>query len=155
MCDYSLMMIDNRLAVEGEHLVAHRFKSGSVGLVSMLDFTKWQLRPRGGFWQRCKECFSSRSEPAPVVCIPPGARLRVQAIPQTLRDRFGLDGNEDATFTQISADVNWHRDALLFSNKATVLLQALPEGQALKVLGLASSEASEPVPAHVRFVPAA
>ena len=155
MCDYSLMMIDNRLAVEGENLVAHRFKSGSVGLVSMVDFTKWQLRPRGGLWQRCKECFSSRSEPAPVVCIPPGARLRLQSVPQSLRDRFGLGASEVATFTQISADVNWHRDALRFSNKATVLLQALPEGQSLKVLGLSSSEVTEPLPVHARFVPVA
>ena len=155
MCDYSLMMIDNRLAVEGEQLVAHRFRSGSVGLVSMLDFTKWRSRPRGGFWQRCRECFSVRHEPAPVVCIPPGARLRLERVPQTLRDRLGLNGLEDATFTQISADVNWHRDALRFSNQVTILLQALPEGQTLKVLGLSSSEAHEPVPASVRFVPAA
>lgn len=155
MCDYSLMMIHNRLAMEGEQLVAHRFRSGSVGLVSMLDFTKWQSRPRGGLLQRFKECFSSRHEPAMVVCIPPGARLRVQDIPQTLRDRFHLDSTEDATFTQISADVNWHRDALLFSNKTTVLLQALTEGQTLKVLGLSSSESGEPVPEHVEFAPVA
>ena len=154
MCDYSLMMIDNRLAVEGEQLVAHRFRSGSVGLVSMLDFTKWRTRPRGGFWQRCRECFTARHEPAPVVCIPPGARLRVEGVPETLRDRFGLDGQEDATFTQISADVNWHRDALRFANQATVLLQALPEGQTLKVLDLSSSEAHDPLPASVRFAPA-
>lgn len=155
MCDYSLMMIHNRLAVEGEQLVAHRFKSGSVGLVSMLDFTKWRERPCGGIWQRVKECFSSRHEPSMVVCIPPGARLRVQEIPQPLRDRFNLGSTEDATFTQVSADVNWHRDALLFSNKATVLLQALAEGQTVKVLGLTSSEENEPVPAHEEFVPAA
>jgi hypothetical protein len=155
MCDYSLMMIDSRLAVEGEQLVAHRFKSGSVGLISMLDFTKWRARPRGGFWQRCRECFTARNEPAPVVCIPPGARLRLEGLPQPLRERFDLGGKEDATFTQISADVNWHRDALRFSNQATVLLQALPEGQTLKVLGLSSSEIDEPVPASARFVPTA
>jgi hypothetical protein len=27
MCDYSLMMIPNRLAIEGEELVAHKFDS--------------------------------------------------------------------------------------------------------------------------------
>jgi hypothetical protein len=34
MCDYSLMMVRSRLAVEGEGLVAHKFQSGSVRLVS-------------------------------------------------------------------------------------------------------------------------
>ena len=37
MCDYSLMAIPNRLAEEGEDLVAHRFPTGSVGLASPRD----------------------------------------------------------------------------------------------------------------------
>lgn len=155
MCDYSLMMINNRLAVEGEQLVAHRFRSGSVGLVSLMDITNWRIRSRGSLWQRCKDCFSSKNEPAPVVCIPPGARLRVEGIPQNLRDRFGLESTEDASFTQISADVNWHRDALRFANQATVLLQSLPEGQTVRVLGLTSEESSESRPLQTRLVPAA
>jgi hypothetical protein len=32
MCDYSLAGVPNRLAVEGEQLVVHRFPTGSVGL---------------------------------------------------------------------------------------------------------------------------
>ena len=38
MCDYSLMMIPNRLAIEGEELVAHRFQNGSTGMLSCGDF---------------------------------------------------------------------------------------------------------------------
>jgi hypothetical protein len=34
MCDYSLAHYPNRLAVEGEQLVVHRFSSGTVGLAS-------------------------------------------------------------------------------------------------------------------------
>ena len=34
MCDYSLTGIPNRLAVEGEELVVHRFRTGSLGLAS-------------------------------------------------------------------------------------------------------------------------
>ena len=38
MCDYSLMMVPNRLAIEGEELVAHSFQSGTTGFVSSPDF---------------------------------------------------------------------------------------------------------------------
>ena len=34
MCDYSLAGISNRLAVESEELVIHRFHTGSIGLAS-------------------------------------------------------------------------------------------------------------------------
>lgn len=144
MCDYSLMMIPNRLAMEGEQLVAHKFNSGSTGLVSLLDFTHWQTERPAGLWQRIIDrCFYSRTEPAPVVCIPPGARLRLREIPRRLRDRFDLDLCENATFTQTSADETLHRDALVFANGATVMLQWLLEGQTATVLGLSSAEHSD------------
>jgi len=133
MCDYSLMMIDNRLAVEGEELVAHRFRSGSTGLVSLLDFTNWQVR-RPAFWQRFKDCFSSQTEPRPVVCIPPGARLRLR----------GFGPCEKATFAQLSPESRLHRDLLHFDNGATLLVQMLPEGQRVTVLRLSSAEDVEP-----------
>ena len=59
MCDYSLAGVPNRLAVEGEQLVVHRFSTGSVGLAS--------------------PC-SSLSSKETAVCIPPGARLRLRDI---------------------------------------------------------------------------
>ena len=37
MCDYSLCGIPNRLAVEGEELVVHRFSTGSMGMASLAD----------------------------------------------------------------------------------------------------------------------
>jgi hypothetical protein len=78
MCDYSLMMVPNRLAIEGEELVAHRFQNGSTGMVSCFDFDRWATRRSKSFWQRLKEGFSPDREPMPVVCIPPGARLTAQ-----------------------------------------------------------------------------
>ena len=39
---YSLIKPGNRLAVEGEELVAHRFHDGAVGMVSRADFERWQ-----------------------------------------------------------------------------------------------------------------
>jgi hypothetical protein len=140
MCDYSLMMLDNRLAVEGEELVAHRFRSGTTGLLPLANFTTWQVR-RCGFWQRLRDWFSSPFEPAPVVCVPPGARLRLH--------EFGAC--EQATFAQLSPESGLHRDFLLFDNGATVLLQRLPEGQRVTVLRLSSAEDVEPM-AQPEFV---
>lgn len=135
MCDYSLMALDNRLALEGEQLVAHRFKSGSTGLVSLSDFSKWRTRQPDRLWQRIKCYFSSETEPCPVVCVPPGARLRL--------DDFG--SCERATFTQISGESNRYRDALLFDNGNIVLLQLLAEGQKVTILGLSAAESVEPI----------
>ena len=142
MCDYSLMMAPSRLAVEGEELVTHKFKSGSIGIVSCCDFDRWTTRRPRSFWQWLKDGFSSPNEPGPVVCIPPGARLQLIGIPETLKTEISTGLCEDVVFTQISADPNQHRDALFFANGVTVLLQRLPEGQRLKVQWMSSLEDS-------------
>jgi hypothetical protein len=131
MCDYSLMMNNNRLATDGEELITHRFRTGSVGLVSVWDFDDWQAQRRHGLWQRFKDCFLfHQGEPQPVVCVPPGARLRLH--------EFGPC--DTAIFTQISADEDRHRDALLFEDGRTLSLQLLPEGQTMTLLRLSSAE---------------
>jgi hypothetical protein len=145
MCDYSLMMVRSRLAVEGEELVAHKFKSGSVGLVSCSDFDTWLNQRPMGFWQRIKYSFSIDKEPAPVVCIPPGAQLQIFPISRTLQKQFNLRESEEVTFAEISAQERQHRDALYFGNGLILLLGLLPEGQKLKVLRLSSREDVEPV----------
>ncbi len=43
MCDYSLHGFSNRLAVEGEQLLLHRFPTGTLGLASPSEL---QLRRR-------------------------------------------------------------------------------------------------------------
>ena len=88
MCDYSLMSIPNRLAREGEELLAHRFSTGAVGLASSADLQTKAAPPGlepGTFWSVVKEAFtSSKAEPVPAVCIPPGARpLAAGAGPRT------------------------------------------------------------------------
>ena len=55
MCDYSLMAVPNRLAQEGEELVAHRFPTGSMGLASPADVKRemdWLVRngPKTGLF---------------------------------------------------------------------------------------------------------
>lgn len=144
MCDYSLMMIPNRLAIEGEDLVAHRFQSGSLGLVSCFDYDSWLNQRSKSMWQRFKTWCSADNEPTPVVCIPPGARLRADGLPDILKEQFHLGSFEDATFTEISADANGYRDALCFDNGAIVSLALLAEGQRIRVLQLSSREDVEP-----------
>lgn len=145
MCDYSLMAIRNRLAKEGDRLVAHRFASGTTGLVSQDDFSAWQAERPKRLWARIKNCFAVEAGPAPVVCIPPGAQLLLEQIPPAVCKQFHLDPPANATFTQLSAQANQHRDGLRFANGTTMLLQSLPEGQLLKVLRC-SSDALEPCP---------
>jgi len=154
MCDYSLMMVPNRLAVEGEELVAHRFASGTTGLVSERDFELWTTRKPRSFRQWMKDGFSSVPEPTPAVCIPPGARLRLIGVPDTLQTQFAKELSPDVVFTQISVEVNQHRDALFFSNGTTILLQRLPEGQKVKILGLSSEEDFMPAPRLTERAPA-
>jgi len=150
MCDYSLMMVRSRLAVEGEELVAHKFQSGSVGLVSCSDVNTWLNQRPMGFWRRLKWWFSSDEEPAPVACIPPGAQLQVFGISRSLQKRFNLRECEEATFTETSAEERRHRDALCFANGSILLLGWLPEGQRLRVLRLASREDVEALRRGVR-----
>jgi hypothetical protein len=67
MCDYSLCGIPNRLAIEGEELVVHRFRTGSLGLASPADL-QMRERLRGAalgttFWQRLKSGLKSYHPP--------------------------------------------------------------------------------------------
>ena len=144
MCDYSLMAVPNRLAQEGEDLVAHRFPTGSLGLASPADLTRAAqpaIEARRGFWSTVRAFFNPpRTEPVPAVCIPPGARLHLQDIPARLQHDFCVGPEEDVTFTQISAAVNSYRDAVRFPNGREVRLQELREGQRVRVLDLSAAE---------------
>jgi hypothetical protein len=124
MCDYSLAHFPNRLAMEGETLMVHRFPSHSRGLTS--------VRPT---W---KEFFFPRSRPA--VCVPPGAQLRLSDIPGHLQREWSVGPAEIATFVQQSADAYRYRDALRFANGREILLQRLPCGQRVDVLNLGGVE---------------
>ena len=148
MCDYSLMAIPNRLAEEGEDLVAHRFPTGSVGLASPRDLCMPDsLRTRcQGFWSAAKTFFDpAKTDPVPAVCVPPGARLMLQDIPMRLQRDLEVGPAEEVTFTQLTAAVHTYRDAIRFKNGQELLLQKVREGQRVRVLDLSSAEASEPI----------
>jgi hypothetical protein len=134
------MAVPNRLARVGEDLVAHRFPTGSLGLASPADL-KRVCEPakleKKGFWTNVREFFNPpRTEPVCAVCIPPGARLRLQDISPRLQQELGVGCVEDVTFTQITAAVNAYRDAVRFGNGREIRLQELREGQHVKVLDL-------------------
>jgi hypothetical protein len=140
MCDYSLMNVPNRLAREGEELVAHRFASGSVGLVSYADLHP-DIDPsapsKRTLWSIMKEFLHPPvTNPVPAVCIPPGARLALRNMPEKMQRELGVGPTEEVVFTQITAATHTYRDAVRFSNGQEVLLQRLKEGQRVRVLAL-------------------
>jgi hypothetical protein len=138
MCDYSLMAVPNRLAREGEELISHRFPTGSLGLAAPGDL---QRRPapvsRKSFWTAFKEFFQPpEAEAVCAVCIPPGARMRLENISARLQTELGVGPVEEVTFTQITASAHSYRDAVRFANGREVRLQELREGQRVLVLDL-------------------
>lgn len=149
MCDYSLMAGPTRLANEGEQLVAHRFRAGSMGLASPRDLQRSaglpDIQPRWS-WTAIKKWFVAQAwgeDPVPAVCIPPGARLRVSSISEELRRELAVSHTEDVQFEQLTAAANTYRDAIRFQNGKVILLQRLREGQPVRVLSLGSPDVSE------------
>lgn len=145
MCDYSLHSIRNRLAVAGEQLVVHRFSTSSLGLASPADLRSEcpaeGMTSISGLWSAFRVWLSDcLKEPAPAVCIPPGARLLLRDIPERLQKQYCVEAEEEVTFTQLTAAENCYRDAVRFQNGAEVLLQKLEPGQRVDVLGLSSLE---------------
>src|SRR5713226_5586327 len=109
MCDYSLHSIENRLAVEGEQLVVHRFPTNSLGFASIRDvppYTEGNLdyRSLAGVWSGFRRWIRAcLKEPPCAVCVPPGTRLVLRDIPERLQEQFGVGTEEEVTFTQLSA----------------------------------------------------
>ena len=74
------------------------------------------------------------------VCVPPGALLILHDIPPKMQRECGTGPEDTVIFTQISADVNRHRDAVRFSTGREMRLQELGEGQRVEVLRLAATQ---------------
>lgn len=147
MCDYSLMNVPNRLAVEGEELTVHRFPSGAMGMASPEEVNP-RSRTSGPrtLWSKIKDSlFAPTPDPVTAICIPPGARLMLRDIPESWRRRLEIRPAETVVFTQITGEEDRYRDAVRFSNGREVLLQELREGQRARVLSLGeSAEWSDP-----------
>jgi hypothetical protein len=152
MCDYSLEGFPNRLAVRGERLLTHRFRSGSIGMASPQDIAAATQPKLGcesrGWWEAVKCWLSPQTEldNIPAVCIPPGARLRMSRIPEPMQRSQALHPEEDVTFVQLSAEAFRYRDAIRFDNGCKVVLQTLAEGIPFDVVSL---DVAEPEPEPV------
>jgi len=126
MCDYSLAGIPNRLAVEGEELVVHRFHTGSIGLASpCAAASRW---------------WSAKQTPA--VCVPPGARLILHDVPERLQHNLTVGPIEEVTFLQLSATPYQFRDAVRFTDGQEIRLQELSEGMRVRVTKMSLPEHS-------------
>ena len=147
MCDYSLMSVPNRLAVEGEPLVVHWFPTGSMGLASSAEIAAPPTDPheprRGRGWFSALNFTPSYAKAVCAVCIPPGARLLLRDIPERLQRECQVGAAEEVTFTQITAVEYHHRDAVRFANGREVLLQVLQEGQRVEVLCFSGADSAE------------
>ena len=149
MCDFSLGGLPNRLAVDGEELIIHRFTTNSIGLASAADLQS-KIREEGqrdqSLWNRIKSIFAPAYDCRPVraVCIPPGARLVLKSIPFDLRCKWSVGADESVSFVQTSAEVNTYRDALHFRTGRQVLLQELREGMLVTVVSLSGDFSGEP-----------
>jgi len=150
MCDYSLGGLPQRLAVEGENLIVHRFPTNSIGLASPLDLhPKAREVPTSSLtlWQRIKDFLASDCLTVPAVCIPPGACLILRNIPLDLQKEWGVSEEENILFVQTSAEVNTYRDAFCFRNGRVVSLQRASEGILAKVVSLGGNVDTEREPA--------
>ena len=153
MCDYSLGGLPNRLAVDGEELIVHRFSTHSIGLASSADLQIMKMREARqrdqSLWQRINSLFAPASDCHAVlaVCVPPGARLVLKSIPMDLRCKWSVGADESVLFIQTSAEVNTYRDALHFRTGRQVLLQELREGMRVTVVSLGDDFSGEPKPA--------
>ena len=148
MCDYSLCGLTTRLASEGEELVVHRFRTGSMGLASVAELSPAGRTsahaPRKSFWKNLRSfLFEDPAGPGreTAVCIPPGAELTLKNIPEDLQRKWNIKSQEDTSFVQITANVYSYRDAVRFSNGTEVLLQSLREGMPVQVMSLSNVQA--------------
>jgi hypothetical protein len=150
MCDYSLMNLQNRLADEGEILITHKFSTGSIGFVSLEELRNAQPPSQcvpSGFWGKARAWFTRPTRATvTAVCIPPGARLKVQSIAENVRSVLDTVPGDVVVFTQTTAAWNQFRDALRTGGKREVILQSVGEGLQVQVVSLALADETQPRP---------
>jgi hypothetical protein len=103
MCDYSLEMYHSRPARAGERYVLHRFRSGSLGFVDPAD---------------CETA----------VCMPAGARLRLEGISPRVQQAYSLARTAEVVMTRVPYSGRVHRDGVRAANSREFLLQSLNPG---------------------------
>jgi len=105
MCDYSLEIYRSRPAVQGEQYMLHRFRSGTIGFVAPAD------------------CFTA-------VCMPAGARLRLEGINEAVQRALNVRPIEAVEMIRLPFRGHTHRDGVRFADGRELLLQSLNIGTA-------------------------
>jgi hypothetical protein len=121
--------------VDGERLVIHQFRTGTVGLAAEADLRPQEM-PDRGFWRTTLGVAGPTQRQECAVCIPPGAKLLLRDIPERIQVQLGVNTEEEVIFTQLTGDTNAYRDAVRFGNGSELLLQRLQPGQRVDVLDL-------------------
>ena|SRR5581483_10195431 len=154
MREYAFHSMSNRLAEEGEELVLYRFESGVLGFAGDRDLLQANNAVRSEpltFWSKVKESLLGRRAPHfPAVCVPPGARLLLDGVPQSAQASLQVAPSEVVVFAEISDRSYSYREALLLPDGTRVLLQDLPEGVHALVLALSSEAEHKPAEEDVR-----
>lgn len=142
MCDYSAMGLPNRLAKEGEDLVS-QYCGGhaTVCFVNKADQDDWRewynfvSSLRGKFMKLFRK---PQPEPiTPLVCIPPGAKLKLSGIPPQIQRLAGIKKDDSlVVFDQLPPTPNTFLDGVIFPNGKRFCLQHLGEGVGATVLSL-------------------
>ena len=106
MCDYSLYSNKTRLAEEGEELILHKFRTGTLGFASAAELFRSEIAMRAKpemFWATLKEFFIGRAmHQCTAICIPPGARLLLSDLPAKAQKTLHVGPFETVMFTEIS-----------------------------------------------------
>jgi hypothetical protein len=148
----SSMNVTNRPALEGEELVAHKFRNGLIRMVSRSDYSRWKISSQDGVsngplarafrslvnallrYLIAPGRLRSGCDPSPVIAVPTDALLRVYGIGPDMQRRHRLNATEDALFVEITLLLGCGSEGLCFGNGVVIPLQALPEGQRVRVL---------------------
>jgi len=149
----SILRLHNRMAVDGDRLVTHRFPDGMISMLSRSDFEDWsrtadRSEPESAFRRFLaslkNETFPSDGEPGPVVQVPSEALLRIFDIAPDWREQYHFDAWEDALFAGSSTSAGAPVGMLLFGNGVTVPFQSLHEAQNVTVIRDSWPESLEP-----------
>jgi hypothetical protein len=126
-----------RLAREGEILVTYRFRTGRIGLASLIEIADARvLRGRVSLWSSwlhaLELCLHPRHPSS--VRVSTGAHLRINSVPRRIAQEFGVRLVADVTFVRLNASGCLDRDAIRFGNGRHLLLERFNEGVAFQVL---------------------
>lgn len=151
MCDYSAMGLPNRLAKEGEDLVA-QYCGGhaTVCFVSHVDLEKlanWRRKMATLTGAIMNSIMRVPEPPVPLVCVPPGTVLRLSGIPKNIQRLAGIKTREsEVVFDQLPPIENTFLDGVIFPNGKRLCLQDLVENISAHVLSLdGATEHQDPI----------